>query len=156
MNFSQTLILRHKKENLRKCSLRGLEMRPDLHFITYPTDPLPDLTGFILLTPNAPFLTKEDTAPLLLVDATWRLSRLMLEKLPPCLTRRSLPLVSTAYPRRQDEKAGLASVEALYLAHQITGRNCEGLLDHYYWRENFLNAIPITLKLCSLHDRQIL
>ena len=51
----------------------------------------------------------------------------------------------TAYPRRQDDcpnpEEGLASVEALYLAYLTLGRNPEGLLDFYYWKDEFLNKI---------------
>ena len=38
LSFPPTVILRHRKENLKKCSLRGLEERPDIHFFTYPKD----------------------------------------------------------------------------------------------------------------------
>jgi pre-rRNA-processing protein TSR3 len=56
---------------------------------------------------------------------------------------RSLPdMFVTAYPRRQcdcpDQLRGLASVEALYVAYFITGRNTDGLLDNYHWKELFL------------------
>jgi pre-rRNA-processing protein TSR3 len=37
-----------------------------------------------------------------------------------------------------DPDNGLASVEALYLAHHILGRPVEGLLDHYHWAAEFL------------------
>jgi len=76
---------------------------------------------------------------LLLVDATWRYADVMLKKLPENLPTRSLPPhFVTAYPRRQEVEGGLASVEALYLAHQILGRETEGLLDNYHWRHEFL------------------
>ena len=51
----------------------------------------------------------------------------------------SLPLgYKTAYPRRQDEERGLASIEALYIAYRVLGWETEGLLDHYHWRDEFL------------------
>jgi ribosome biogenesis protein Tsr3 len=31
-------------------------------------------------------------------------------------------------------------VEALFLAHLILRRETEGLLDHYYWKQDFLEA----------------
>ena len=142
----KTIILRHRKEYLPKCSLHGLESRADLDFYTYPKDRLPDLTGYLLLSVNAPPLTQEDRDKgLLLIDGTWRLALIMEKNLPQKLEARSLPigLLKTAYPRRPtscpDPDAGLASVEALYLAHQIVGKSTEGLLDHYYWKEQFLS-----------------
>lgn len=138
-----TLILRHRRENLRKCSLSGLENHPSLTFYTYPTDPLPPLTHCLLLKVGAPPLTLADASrPLLLIDGTWRLAQVMESQLPP-LEARSLPAgYKTAYPRRQtecpDPSAGLSSLEALYLAHKILGHPTAGLLDHYHWKELFL------------------
>lgn len=140
----KTIIWRHRRENLKKCSLRGLERREELSFYTYPNEPLPSLDGFLLLTIDAPPLTRADSHfGLLLLDGTWRYAERMERQLPPC-ERRSLPPISqTAYPRRQEEcpdpSRGLASVEALYLAYSILGWDVEGLLDHYHWREEFLS-----------------
>ena len=138
-----TVILRHRRENLKKCSLSGLEEYPGLAFYTYPTDPLPDLTGYILLKVGAPPLTKT-AAGLLLIDATWRLAAVMEKQLPLKLEARSLPGTwLTAYPRRHTDcpnpSAGLSSIEALYIAHQILGRPTEGLLDRYHWKDLFLS-----------------
>lgn len=143
LEFSPTLILRHRKENLKKCSLSGLEQRPDMLFYTYPwTIPQPDLSRYIVLTLDAPVLTSEDGEyGLFLIDGTWRYAEKMLKSLKPPYLMRSLPSTSTAYPRKQDDDRGLASIEALYLAYQITGRNPTGLLDHYHWKEQFLEKI---------------
>ena len=66
-----TVILRHKKENLKKCSLRGLEPRSDFIFLTYPKSTLPSLKGYVLLTMGAPPLTKEDhDKGIFLIDGT--------------------------------------------------------------------------------------
>lgn len=149
--FLPTIILRHRKENLKKCSLRGLESRTDLNFLTYPKDPLPDLSQYIMLDFDGPPLTPDDAhLGLFLIDATWRLSekmaRVHAEHLPPI--RRSLPkTLLTAYPRRQDDCAdparGLATVEALYAAHHILKRpQTETLLDGYHWAEQFLAQNP--------------
>ena len=150
--FLPTLILRHHKENVKKCSLRGLEST--LQFITYPAKELPDLTHYVILTPNAPLLT--EAKGLFLVDATWRYASLMIKSLSPNLTYRSLPsTLITAYPRRQDEPHGLASIEALYLAYLITGQDPSTLLDHYYWKESFLkkNSLIIEdLKDATMHQ----
>jgi pre-rRNA-processing protein TSR3 len=141
--FLPTIILRHRKENVKKCSLRGLENT--LRFITYPAKELPDLSEYVVLTPNAPLLT--EAKGLFLVDGTWRYAATMIKNLPEGLTYRSLPPVfTTAYPRRQEEAHGLASIEALYLAYLITGQDPSHLLDNYHWKEEFLaqNASAIT------------
>lgn len=144
--FPPTIILRHRKENLKKCSLRGLEGRSDFQFFTYPKDPLPDLSGYFLLTLDAPTLGDADkNLGIFLIDGTWNYAEVMERQLPKPhrFERRSLPsCFFTAYPRRQEDCAdpsrGLASVEALFLAYSTLGRNTEGLLDRYYWKEEFL------------------
>jgi len=142
------IILRHRKENLRKCSLHGLEEREDLLFLTYPLDPIPNLKSAILLSLNAPFLTRDDRhLPLFLIDGTWKYAAVMERQLPQKTSwiRRSLPThFRTAYPRKQtgcaDPSRGLASVEALYIAYYILGYDTTGLLDHYFWKEEFLKT----------------
>lgn len=148
--FPRTVILRHRKENLKKCSLRGLESREDFLFFTYPLlTPLPDLSNYVLLSLEGKPLSQEDKEKgIFLIDATWRYAELMLRQLPlpHQFERRSLPKgITTAYPRRQedcpDPSQGLASVEALYLAHLLLGRKTEGLLEHYHWKEHFLDIL---------------
>lgn len=145
-NFRKTVIIRHRRENLKKCSLRGLEGRPDLLFFTYPLKTLlPDLTHYVLLSMEGPVLSKEERdAGILLIDGTWVYAAKMEKNLPlpPTILRRRLPKnMLTAYPRRQedcpDPKSGLASVEALYTAYLLLGRDPQGLLDHYHWKELF-------------------
>ncbi len=136
-----TLILRHRKENLKKCSLKGLESNPNFFFYRYPLKhPLPFLGNYILLTPDAPLLRGSDSdSGILLIDGTWAGAEKMLKIIPESVPRRSLPpSIQTAYPRRQSCKTGLASIEALFTAFTILGRDTEGLLDHYYWRDPFL------------------
>ena len=137
------MILRHRRENLKKCSLVGLEGRDDLKFYTYPVDPLPDYSRCLLLKVGAPPLTEADRdRDLFLIDGTWRLAQIMEQQLPWKLEARSLPQgYKTAYPRRQtdcpDPETGLSSLEALYIAQQVLGRPTAGLLDHYHWRDLF-------------------
>ncbi len=141
-----TLILRHRKENLKKCSLRGLEHCKDFHFFSYPCSDWPDLNGYCLLTLDAPILSPADShLDLFLIDGTWRYAEKMETSVPQkgLLTHRSLPKhLRTAYPRYQtdcaDPERGLSSIEALYIAFLITGRNVDSLLDHYYWKNEFL------------------
>ncbi len=141
-----TVILRHRKENLKKCSLRGLEKRDDFCFFTYPQATLPPLDSYILLKVGAPPLTKEDrNSGLFLIDGTWRLAKVMEQSLSGSFIERSLPpQFRTAYPRCQtecpDPETGLASIEALYAAFFILERPLDGLLDHYYWKNAFLRT----------------
>ncbi len=138
--FPPTIILRHRKENLKKCSLRGLEERADCRFFSYPCRTLPDLSRYVLLSLDAPPLSSEDAENgLLLIDGTWRYAAVMEKIIPLSLPRRSIPSgYLTAYPRCQEDDRGLASVEALFIAYRILGRPADELLDHYYWKKAFL------------------
>ncbi len=150
--FLPTLILRHRKENLKKCSLRGLETRVDCLFVRYPSQELPPLEGYLLLDLSGEELSAKDKdLSIFLIDATWRYAEEMQRNLPLPATyvKRSLPRhFRTAYPRMQTGCAlpdqGLASLEALFLAYHLLGRSTQGLLDHYYWGEEFLtkNHLP--------------
>ena len=144
--FLSTTILRHRRENLKKCSLRGLESRVDMDFLTYPVDPIPFIENGILLSLDGPLLTKEDQAPLFLIDGTWKYASVMESQLPnrEKWIRRSLPHhFKTAYPRKQtlctDPERGLASVEALFIAYHILGYDTSNILDGYYWKDEFLS-----------------
>ncbi len=149
--FPPTIILRHRRENKKKCSLRGLETRDDLRFYQYPNPQLPPLAGYLLLTINAPSLTEADAHyGLLLLDGTWRYTAKMYAATTglAVLPKRSLPsALRTAYPRRQDDcpnpNQGLASVEALYAAYSILHRSTTALLDNYYWRDHFLQQFQL-------------
>lgn len=150
--MKSTIILRHRRENLNKCSLKGLEERSDLAFYTYPVDPLPNLENYLLLKVGAPPITEADAEKgLLLIDGTWRLAAVMEKQLPLKLEERSLPpgTWKTAYPRRQtdcpDPDAGLSSIEALFLVYRFFGRPTEGLLDRYHWKELFLEINDLHL-----------
>ena len=91
--FLSTTILRHRRENLKKCSLRGLESRIDMDFLTYPVDPIPFIENGILLSLDGPLLTKADQAPLFLIDGTWKYASVMESQLTEGnkWIRRSLP-----------------------------------------------------------------
>lgn len=143
--FLPTLILRHRKENKKKCSLRGLEKRSDMIFLEYPKDPLIDLSNYVLLELGAKELTEEDSAKgLFLIDATWNYTKTIRSKIPYVETR-SLPShYVTAYPRKQtgcdDPIRGLASIEALYLSYLILKRPAIELLTNYHWKKTFLSV----------------
>jgi pre-rRNA-processing protein TSR3 len=137
-----TIIVRHPRERVQKCSVWPLRDRPDLRFFDYPAANLPDLAGYIRLAVDGPPLTATDAeAGLLLLDGSWRWTDVMTRVfagVPP----RSLAGWKTAYPRVSkryaDPAEGLATVEALYLAYHILGRPTTGLLDHYHWADEFL------------------
>jgi pre-rRNA-processing protein TSR3 len=137
-----TVIVRHPKENPKKCTVLPLRGRPDLVFLRYPVVPLPNLDGYVRLAAEGPELSPADAGcGLLLLDGSWRWAQAMnrdFREVPP----RSLHGYRTAYPRVSklgtDPGNGLASVEALFLAYHILGRPTEGILAHYRWAEEFL------------------
>lgn len=143
-----TIIIRHVRENRKKCSLRGLEGSCEYLFFSYPDCILNknQLENYLLLDlEGEPLSEKESEKGLILVDATWRLAEKIVRCTPALqgVPRRKLPHgFQTAYPRRQDDcpdpQAGLASIEALYIAYHIMGKSAAGLLDNYYWKEKFL------------------
>jgi pre-rRNA-processing protein TSR3 len=148
-SFPPTHIIRHRRENLKKCSLRGLENRPDFCFSSYPEPSLPNLTGYVMLAIDGPPLKAEDASRgLLILDGTWRyaekMRRFVEKRL--IIEIRSIPNgIRTAYPRRQEDcplpDEGLASIEAIYISYLILGRDTKGLMDHYYWKDAFLEKI---------------
>ncbi len=91
---------------------------------------------------DGPQISEADAASgLLVLDGTWRLA----EKMEPAyeeLPVRSLAVWKTAYPGVSklfdDPASGLATIEAIFIAYQLMGYNTEGLLDGYYWAEEFL------------------
>jgi pre-rRNA-processing protein TSR3 len=157
--FPPTCIIRHKRENLKKCSLRGLESNEGFLFYLYPhcaqgKQELPDLSNYMMLDLEGPPLTENDAhMGLVLVDATWRLAEKMVEQIRPLdhLPKRCLPKeFKTAYPRRQDDckdpDAGLASIEALFISYLILKRDTTGLFDNYYWKDAFLQKNSAIIK----------
>jgi pre-rRNA-processing protein TSR3 len=143
-SYPPTIIVRHPKENPRKCSILPLRGRSDLIFLTYPVREPPPLEGYVRLAADGPELSSADREQgLLLLDGSWRwagtMNRAFLE-----MPARSLHGWKTAYPRvskrGDDPDNGLASVEALFVAYHILGRPAEGLLDHYRWSEEFLTV----------------
>ncbi len=140
--YPPTVIVRHSRENPRKCSVLPLRGRPDLVFLPYPVQQRPPLDGYLRLAADGPPLTAADAASgLLLLDGSWRWAASMTRDfadVPP----RSLSGWRTAYPRSSkqgtDPDNGLASVEALFVAYHVLGRPTAGLLDHYRWATEFL------------------
>ena len=147
MNPISTTVIRHPKERVSKCSLRFLHDRPEMTFLRGKPDLRFDATGFLLLSVDAPPLSRADAGkPLLLLDSTWR----WLSQLEDCVvgepTRRSIPSgLRTAYPRVSkvfdDPCGGLASIEALYVARKVLGEDDPALLDGYHWKDDFLQIV---------------
>lgn len=148
--FPPTVIWRHRRENLEKCSLRGLETREDFLFYTYPIDPLPCLENYFMLDFDAPLLSSADRdLGIFLIDGTWSYAGKMANQLSCFPIKRSLPThFVTAYPRKQtncpEPKRGLASIEALFVAYTLLERATEGLLDHFRWKDLFLERNRLT------------
>ncbi len=142
INYPPTIVVRHPKENPRKCTILPLRERRDLMLLNYPVKNPPALDGYIRLSAEGPALSAADAAcGLLLLDGSWRWAGAMtpaFADVPP----RALHGYQTAYPRVSkrgtDPENGLATVEALFLAYHILGRPTAGLLDHYHWAADFL------------------
>lgn len=145
--FPLTYVVRHKRENKKKCSLRGLEKRSDMRFFRYPaSEGFPPLDNCVLLVlDGAEELSAADKDKgLLILDSGWRYldkMRAFIEK-NQRVEKRTLPSCwQTAYPRRQedcsDPSRGLSSLEAIFIAYRILGRDLGGLLDNYHWKEDF-------------------
>lgn len=136
-------VVRHPRENLKKCSLRHLHGREDFTFLTARDGFKFDASGFVLLEMGAAPISPADAEkPLLLLDSTWRLLPRIRGKIFGNYTPRSIPPnVKTAYPRVSkiyDDPPGLATVEALYAALKAMGTPDESVLDGYPFAEKFL------------------
>jgi pre-rRNA-processing protein TSR3 len=146
--YPVTVIVRHPKENPRKCSILPLAGRSDIVLLKHPVKDRPPLGGYVRLAAEGPELSAADAGcGVLLLDGSWRWAGAMTRDfldVPP----RSLSGYRTAYPRSSklgtDPDNGLASVEALFLAYHLLGRPTVGLLAHYRWAEEFLrlNGLP--------------
>ncbi len=146
LNYPKTLIVRHRKENKKKCSLEPITNREDCLFLNYPQCILPPIENYVLLSFEGPPLRESDQDKgIILIDGTWKYAEIMqqvlFKDLP--IQKRSLPSsLRSAYPRKQtgcsNPDQGLASIEALYAAYKVLKRDCKGLLDDYYWKEPFL------------------
>jgi len=149
LTYPITIIVRHPKENPKKCSVLPLKDRRDVQLLTYPPKLMPALDSYIRLAADGPEVSMADQAcGILLLDGSWRAAGKMIAQFE-AVAPRSLHGWQTAYPRVSklgtDPDNGLASIEALYIAYHILGRPTDGLLDHYYWARQFLemNGLPV-------------
>ncbi len=137
-----TKIVVHQSEKPSKCSVEPLRVRDDFEFYKFPLKEKPETSGYVRLAVGAPLLTgKDKNKGLLILDATWRHAETMDQEFSN-VPARGLPIIKTAYPRIskiiEDPVSGLATIEAVYLAFKILGKDTKGLLDHYYWKDKFL------------------
>jgi pre-rRNA-processing protein TSR3 len=140
--YPPTIIVRHPKENPRKCTVLPLKGRLDIILLKHPIAQPPDLRSYVRLAAEGPELSVVDEkCGLLLLDGSWRWADVMNRDFA-SVPSRSLHGYRTAYPRVSkrgtDPENGLASVEALFIAYRLLHRPAEGLLAHYRWADEFL------------------
>lgn len=137
-------VIRHPRENLKKCSLRHLHGHPNFEFFTAVDGFSFDATGYTLLEIDAPTISPADAdRPVLLLDSTWHLLPKIRRKVYGDFVPRALPPnILTAYPRvskMHQDPHGLATVEALYAALQMMGTPDREILNGYLFGEKFLS-----------------
>lgn len=142
ISIPPTVIVVHPRERRSKCSVEPLRLRQEFIFTTYPNPAPVDLSRYVRLGIGGPVIGPQDAdRGLLLLDGTWRWAAKM-ENAYQAMTVRSLPSIRTAYPRKsevfEDPADGLATIEALYAALRLLGRETAGLLDQYHWKNQFL------------------
>jgi pre-rRNA-processing protein TSR3 len=142
--YPPTIIVVHPREKRSKCTVEPLRCRQGFIFWTFPERGPEPLGDYVRLGIGGPLLSSADQdRGLLVLDGTWRLADRM-EKFFRNVPLRSLPSVTTAYPRASyvypDPAGGLATIEAVFAAYRLLGRSCEGLLDEYHWATEFLAA----------------
>lgn len=141
----EILILRDPRESVAKCSLTPLRGLPGVRFVEYGPTRRVDAGERVLLHPEGGELSPADRGRgLFLIDCAWRRVPSLLRSVDGVLHPRRLPVFTSAYPRKSklfaDPAAGLASVEALYVATLLLGAPRPVLLQHYRWRDEFLAA----------------
>lgn len=140
--FPVTIIVVHPKERRSKCSVEPLRPRSDFDFFTFPEQVTRPTDGYIRLGMGGAVLSEADADKgLFVLDGTWKLAARM-EPTYADIEVRTLPEIQTAYPRVSkvfdDPMGGLATVEAVYAALKIMNRPVDGVLDDYYWKDDFL------------------
>ncbi len=137
-----TIIVRHRTEKTRKCSVFPLKGLDGFVFYGFPLREKLELDGYVRLGIGGTPLGAQDVDKgLLILDSSWRRVGAMEREFAEVPVR-GLPPLRTAFPRlskcHEDPAAGLATVEALYAALTLLGRDTTSVLDHYRWRGQFL------------------
>jgi pre-rRNA-processing protein TSR3 len=146
-------VLVDRSERINKCTILPLAGHRDLDILRYNRgQPLAALTGQLLLHPDGQPLDlwRRTTVPattvptLSAIDCTWKRLHTVLN----CIAKPLPTLVGipagfvTAYPRRnkqdKDPDAGLATIEAVFIAAALLGHWDTSLLGHYAFAEAFL------------------
>lgn len=122
--------------------MQPLRVRADFLFWNHPHRGEQPLDNYVRLGFGGPVIGPEDSGKgLLVLDGTWRWAATM-EADYTDLPVRSLPEIQTAYPRvsksYDDPAGGLATIEAIWAAYRLMGRETAGLLDEYHWKDEFL------------------
>ena len=141
-------ILMDKRENPRKCTIHPVATRPDFDLRYFSENrPVTRFQADCLLHVDGEDLGAIDHSQirsLALIDCTWRKVSGVLQR-----TEKPLPRLVripegflTAYPRMNkqglDPGAGLATIEALFIAAAFLGFWDESLLEKYYFKDEFL------------------
>ena len=143
-------VLMDKKENPRKCTIAPLKDRTDFKIRYFQRNmKIPAFQTTLLLHIDGISLdefakSSMNVESIGVIDCTWKkvegaLSRL--EKPFPMLARIPNGFL-TAYPRKNahglDPDAGLATIEAIFIAAAFCGQWDESLLEHYHFGKDFL------------------
>ncbi len=140
-------VLVDKKENPKKCTIQVLKNRPDFALRFFGSNkPIQPFQADCLLHVDGESLDQMDRSSLhslALLDCTWRKVEPTLRRMQPLPRLVRIPEgFLTAYPRRnkkgEDPEAGLATVEALFIAAAFLGFWDESLLEKYYFKDPFL------------------
>ena len=143
-------ILVDRSERINKCTILPLAGHPDLDIVRYHRGkPLPALAGEMLLHPEGASLDalprrESPVHTLSAIDCTWkRLAAVLRQVAEPMPQLVKIPQgFVTAYPRRnkqnRDPDAGLATIEAVFIAAAFLGHWDESLLSQYAFAADFL------------------
>lgn len=155
MGIPDTIIVVHPRERRAKCTVQPLRNKPGFVFYKHPRVPA-ELKGYVRLGLGGPILGSDDVhLGLLVLDGTWRWVEPM-ERLTRNVPVRSLPPLLTAYPRSSkvsdDPEGGLATIEAIYAAYRILGRDTTSLLDQYHWGQKFVELNESSWPRCESQE----
>lgn len=140
-------VLMDRKENTRKCTIHPLRERKDFTVRYFRSGPIPAFQADFLLHVDGKDLRDFKNSPpqsIAVIDCNWRKVPWVVENVAkPLPTLVKIPEgFVTAYPRRnkegKDPDAGLATIEAVFIAAAFCGVWDESLLEHYHFAENFL------------------
>ncbi|OFZ77730.1 MAG: hypothetical protein A3K03_02325 [Bdellovibrionales bacterium RIFOXYD1_FULL_44_7] len=140
-------VILDKGETPNKCSVAALSYRKDFQIIrVMGKNRLGPLRSAILLHHEGQCLTSisKSVSEIAVVDCVWRQLDFLLSRIeaPLPLFARIPEGFRTAYPRRSvgdtDPSAGLATIEAIFVASAILGKWDASLLSDYYFGQKFV------------------